>query len=321
MKKCIVFMIIAFFLQGCIAKNQDMYAEDALSDRHEREKSVDHALKTYIAPVVAIPGALVVGTIQGVGEVATYAAENPELMQQGIKTYQQLEHEQRVDQQRAERAYSDLMKSTNSRTSYTKNNRSSTISTGYNSEGLNYKYTNNTSQSDRNGYNATSSSHSVSTKATTNQPSRASTYGQQNNIANSYSSSNNDTNKNQAKEKPYKYEFIEGMAFIIRHEKTKFSGVRYSGKGPAGSITSYETEEQAIATAGCKNYQGVGHSHTYGEYNGKVYYCNRPLRPGFFSTDIDGDYGVGPGLTSGRKRWLCKDKALGGNWRERCKEI
>lgn len=315
LKKYIAFTIVGFLLQGCVVKNQDMYAEDALTDRSERAKDVDKHVQTYIAPVAVIPGALIIGTIQGVGEVATYAANNPELIEQGIKTYQQVEYEQRVDKQRADRAYNELMENAKSNASYTKSNKSSTTSGGYNSGGLNYKYADNTSQPKKNSYSTTSSSRSVSTQSTvTNPQAKPGAYAQQNQTGNA-------TRSSQVKEKPYKYEFIEGMAFIIRHEKTDYSNVRYSGKGPAGSITSYATEEKALATAGCKSYQGVGHSHIYGKYSGKVYYCNTPLRPGFFSTDIEGDYGVGPGLTSGRKRWLCKDKALNDNWREQCKEI
>ncbi|MGB5965880.1 MAG: hypothetical protein WBF77_06475 [Sulfurimonadaceae bacterium] len=140
MKKYIVFMIVGFILQGCVAKNQDMYAEDALSDRHERGESVSKAVNTYIAPVVAIPGALVVGTIQGVGEVATYAANNPELMEQGIKTYQQVEYEQRVDRERAYRASSDLREMTNGNSTSSQNSKVQTT-TDYDTTPLHYTYT------------------------------------------------------------------------------------------------------------------------------------------------------------------------------------
>jgi hypothetical protein len=139
LKKYILFMIAGFILQGCVAKNQDMYAEDALTDRHERSVSVDNAVRTYIAPVAVIPGALVVGTIQGVGEVATYAAENPELIQQGIKTYQQVEYEQRIDREHGYRASADLRKTTNKNTTYAQNNRTD-------SEPLQYNYTEAASQ-------------------------------------------------------------------------------------------------------------------------------------------------------------------------------
>ena len=139
---------------------------------------------------------------------------------------------------------------------------------------------------------------------------------------NNYNSSlnNTTTQRHKTKDKVYQYEFIEGMAFIIRRE-TELSGIKYSGKGPCGSITSYDTEEEALSTVGCADYHGVGHSHKYREYSGKVYYCGKPLKPGFCPTDIEGDYGIGPGLTRGRIRWLCQDKALGSDWQKKCKEI
>jgi len=121
-------------------------------------------------------------------------------------------------------------------------------------------------------------------------------------------------------EKPYKYEFIEAMAYIIRHEKNQYSDVRYSGIGPYGVITSYSTEEEALSTAGCSNFSNVGQSYNYNEYRGKVYYCNKPLDSSFYSTDIDGSYGIGPGLTSGRKRWICKDSIFSDKPGD-CKEI
>ncbi len=315
-----IFIFILFVLQGCVAQNQDMYAEQSFQDRQQRSEDKAYIFKEYVGPVIAIPGAMVVGTIQGVGEVATYAAENPELMQQGIKTYQQLEHDQRVERERADRDYAKMQRElqrSEERTRRASAQVQQRIQAKQNGS-LGYSSSQpQTSTSKQNGYSTTGSSKTAA------QQNRANTYGQQNSTNNSYNYSNNTKSLpiKKVEEKPYQYEFIEGMAFIIRHEKTKLSKVKYSGKGPAGSISSYETEEKALATAGCKSYQGVGHFHTYGKYSGKVYYCNKPLRPGFFSTDIEGDYGVGPGLTSGRKRWLCKDKALNDNWQERCKEI
>jgi len=140
MKELIVSLLVVLILQGCVAKDQDMYAEHALTDRNQREKGVDEAIRTYIAPVVAIPGAIVVGTIQGAGEVATYAANHPELIEQGIKTYQQVEYEQRRDQQRAYKASSDLRKITNSSNS-SQNSHTKIATRTNNSDGLQYNYT------------------------------------------------------------------------------------------------------------------------------------------------------------------------------------
>jgi len=313
MKKLIILISVGFFLHGCVVKNQDMYAEDALTDRHERGKSVDYAMRTYIGPVVSIPGAIVVGTIQGVGEVATYAANNPELIQQGIKTYQQVEYEQRMDQQRADRAYNEMQRTLR------KNEEERRRASAQIQQRIQEKHNGSLGYSSSKPQTLTyydkdrsidNSSRQLTTqkKTTTNRNYNSSTY-------------NTNTLGHKTQEKAYRYEFVEGMAFITRKE-SDLSGVRYGGKGPSGTITTYDTEEEALSAAGCENHHGVGHPHTYGDKSGKVYYCGVPLTLGFNSMDIDGYHGIGPGLTRGRKRWLCQDKALYYNsWQEKCKEI
>ena len=108
-KKNLLSLLIVFFIQGCVAKDQDMYAEQSFQDKQKRSEEKTYIFTDYVGPVIAAPGVIVVGTIQGVGETATAIASNPELMEQGIKTYQQLEQDQRLQREEADRRYNTLI--------------------------------------------------------------------------------------------------------------------------------------------------------------------------------------------------------------------
>jgi len=140
MYNLLIYTIVLLLLQGCISKDQDMYAQQSYQNLQTRSKVKGKAFRETVAPATNIVGGVIVGTIQGVGEVAKYTANHPELVEQGIKTYQQVEYEQRMDQQRAYKASSDLRKITDNSSSSQHNHTS--IATGTNnSDGLQYSYT------------------------------------------------------------------------------------------------------------------------------------------------------------------------------------
>ena len=140
MYNLLIYTIILLLLQGCISKDQDMYAQQSFQHLQTRSKIKGKAFREAVAPATNIVGGVIVGTIQGVGEVAKYTANHPELVAQGIKTYQQVEYEQRRDQQRAYKASSDLRKITNSSNS-SQNSHTKIATRTNNSDGLQYSYT------------------------------------------------------------------------------------------------------------------------------------------------------------------------------------
>jgi len=147
-KTTLISLSILFVMQGCIAKNQDMYAEQSFQDSQKRSAEKGAKFQEAVVPIVYpvakgfsnVVGGVIVGTIQGVSEVATYTVNHPELIEQGIKTYQQVEYEQRRDRRHAYKASSDLREITSNGSS-TQNNIPNTSTTNSNSGGLQYSYT------------------------------------------------------------------------------------------------------------------------------------------------------------------------------------
>ncbi len=133
-KKISFTALILLLLQGCVAKNQDMYAEQTFQDKQERAERKGKVFHEYARPVargiLAIP--------EGIGDMAVEVASNPELMAQGVKTYQQVEHEQQVANERAYRASSGLRKTSNS--SSVSHQNSYPVKTNNSSGALHYNY-------------------------------------------------------------------------------------------------------------------------------------------------------------------------------------
>ncbi len=113
MKYSILFILILVLFNGCAS--QDQYARSHIKTKIKSHQESQRDLND-------------------IGKNTDWNA----LANQGIKTYQQVEYEQRIDKQRSDRAYANLMKSTDNRTS---RQSGTSVSTNNSSRSLQYNYT------------------------------------------------------------------------------------------------------------------------------------------------------------------------------------
>lgn len=115
-KKHLLVIPFLLLLSGCAVKDQDMYAEQSYQDSQERSERKGEAFKSVVVPVVKpvagafaeVVGGVVVGTVEAVGQVGSAVASNPDLVLQGVKTYQQVNADYRADQARSTRLDAEL---------------------------------------------------------------------------------------------------------------------------------------------------------------------------------------------------------------------